>query len=139
MEMKRYLKFIKVGDIVIVFFLVISVVVSSGWFWFGGGSQDDKIVVVEVKGEVKKEIEFPDDSATKTVDIDIPRGEATLELKNAQVRVKPMPAEVCPKGICYSTGWIRYQNETIVCLPNELAISIEGEKEEDREFDSITW
>ena len=139
MDIKSYLKYIKIGDIVILVFMVIAVVVSSGWFWFGDNFQNDRIVVVEVEGEVVKELDFPQGGETKTVEIDIPKGETTLKLENDKVRVEPMPSEICPRGICYSTGWIRHPQETIVCVPNQMVITIEGDEEEEKPYDGETW
>lgn len=139
MNIKRYLRLIKLGDIVIVVFLVISVVVSSGWFWFGGNFQNNGYVVVEIKGEVVKELEFPSGDETKIVEVDVPRGEAEIVLENNRVRVKEMPTDVCPRGICSATGWIEHQGETIVCVPNQMTVYIEGAtEEEEREKDGIT-
>ncbi len=38
-----------------------------------------------------------------------------------------MKDAVCPTGSCIRTGKIRYVGESIVCLPNRVVITIEGD------------
>ena len=56
-------------------------------------------------------------------------GEALLEVKGGAIRLLPMPDSVCPRKICSHTGWIRRAGETIICVPNRLAIRLTGESE----------
>ena len=137
MDMKSYLKYIKLGDIVIIVFLIASVIVSSGWFWFGN-DYDDRVVIVEVKGQVVEEISFPSEGEQKAITLDVPRGEANIELEHNRVRVQRMPRETCPQGICADTGWIEYTGQTIACVPNQMVVYIEASEDEGREFDGMT-
>ena len=36
----------------------------------------------------------------------------------------------CPDHICERTGKIRYTGQTIVCLPNRLSVTVEGDSED---------
>ena len=138
MSAKEYLKIIKVGDILIILLLVVSVVISSGWYWFGEGEGKDKMVVVEIQGEVVKELEFPSEGEEEIITVEIPRGEADIELQNDRVRVQRMSTDICPKGICADTGWITRTGETIVCMPNEMTITIDPADDGERELDGVT-
>ncbi|WP_282433973.1 NusG domain II-containing protein [Desulfosporosinus lacus] len=33
---------------------------------------------------------------------------------------------MCPKSICSDTGWIETAYQSIVCLPNQITVRIEG-------------
>ncbi|UMZ75158.1 NusG domain II-containing protein [Natranaerofaba carboxydovora] len=137
MEIKSYLKYIKLGDIIITVFLIASVIVSSGWFWFGN-DYNERVVIVEVEGQVVEEMSFPSEGEEKVVTVDVPRGEANIELENNRVRVQRMPRETCPQGICADTGWIEHTGQTIACVPNQMVVYIETPEDEEREFDGIT-
>lgn len=50
----------------------------------------------------------------------------TLELSSRGVRVAET---TCPHGDCAAAGWIDRAGEQIVCLPNRIIISLEGEEE----------
>ena len=42
----------------------------------------------------------------------------------------------CPDKVCVHTGEIRYEGQTIVCLPHELVVKIEGGEEQS--VDAVT-
>ena len=43
----------------------------------------------------------------------------------ADGRVRVLEAD-CPDRLCVRQGWIRYDGESIVCLPHKLIVSIRG-------------
>ncbi len=43
----------------------------------------------------------------------------------ADGRVRVVDAD-CPDRLCVRQGWIRYDGESIVCLPHKLVVSIRG-------------
>lgn len=47
---------------------------------------------------------------------------AYIEIEDSKVRMLPMGEELCPNAICSHTGWIEYEYESIVCLPNRIII-----------------
>ena len=59
----------------------------------------------------------------------------TLEIKNGQVRLTEAQ---CPDKYCQHTGWIRLTKQVIVCMPNQVSITIENPREENP-VDSITF
>lgn len=78
------------------------------------------------------------EGAPNHVRVDLPRGEAVLEIEGGKIRVLPMPRETCPLAICSSVGWIEKPGQAIVCLPNRMIITISGEKEDPLNLDGIT-
>ena len=52
----------------------------------------------------------------------------TIELSPRGVRVAET---ACPHGDCAAAGWIDRAGEQIVCLPNRLILSLEGEETTD--------
>ena len=50
-------------------------------------------------------------------------GSNTLEIKNGEIRM--LEAE-CPNLQCVHQGWIRFSHQSIVCLPNKVVVTIEG-------------
>ena len=80
------------------------------------------LVVVEINGAVSNEYSlsidgvFPLNGGTNTLVIE--NGEAYLSYSN------------CPDHTCEKTGKIRYVGETIVCLPNKLSVTVQGEQTE---------
>ena len=50
-------------------------------------------------------------------------GTNTLVIAGGQAKVTEAS---CPDGLCVNQGAVSYQNQTIVCLPNELVVQIEG-------------
>ncbi len=69
----------------------------------------------------------------RIIDIDGYLGKTKIEIKNNKVRVLESP---CKHKYCISEKPIEKVNQTIICLPNKISISIEGEKDE---IDSIAY
>ena len=50
-------------------------------------------------------------------------GTNTIEIKDGRVR---MLEAFCPNHLCIRQGWIRFENQSIVCLPNRLSVIVRG-------------
>ena len=50
-------------------------------------------------------------------------GKNTIEIKDGKVR---MTEADCPNHLCVRQGWISFSGQSIVCLPNELSVTITG-------------
>lgn len=57
-------------------------------------------------------------------------GDVTVEVSENRIRVVE---EVSPLNLCSKQGYIKYDYETIVCLPNKIVIKIG----DDSEYDTI--
>ena len=64
--------------------------------------------------------------------IDTGRGSNTLVIEDGAVSVTQAD---CPDKVCVAQGAIRYNGETIVCLPNRVVVEVTGAEEPS--FDSI--
>lgn len=82
--------------------------------------QSGGYVSVQVDGETVMELPLNED--TRLV---LGEGEHTntLVIKDGTARVVEAS---CPDQICVNHGAIRYEGESIVCLPHKLIVSIEG-------------
>ena len=60
-----------------------------------------------------------------------PSGETTLRIQNKKVWVEKAP---CPNKLCMRQGKISRPGESIICLPNRIVITIEGNL-----LDAITY
>ena len=58
--------------------------------------------------------------------IDIP-GKRGFQLMVSQSGIRVLHS-VCPQQVCVHTGTIRYDGQTIVCLPNRIVVSIEAKE-----------
>ena len=61
------------------------------------------------------------------------KGEIKIVIDNGRVRFSSSP---CPKKYCIHQGWINKVNQTIVCLPNQILISITDGNES---YDSVNY
>ena len=54
---------------------------------------------------------------------DINGGTNTIEIKDGRVR---MLEASCPNHLCIRQGWIRFEGQSIVCLPNKVTVTVRG-------------
>ena len=62
-----------------------------------------------------------------------PLGSTEIIIKNKKVRIKNAP---CNKKYCIHQGWINKMNQAIVCIPNQVSLSIVGT---DASYDSTNY
>ncbi|MFH1776851.1 MAG: NusG domain II-containing protein [Candidatus Omnitrophota bacterium] len=53
--------------------------------------------------------------------INLPIDKMQVEVKRGRVRV--VRAD-CPEHVCMNMGWIKYPDQTIVCVPNKVLVEI---------------
>ena len=61
------------------------------------------------------------------------KGVTEIMIDNGRVRFSESP---CPKKYCIHQGWINKANQMIVCIPNQISISIIGPK---RGYDAVNF
>lgn len=65
---------------------------------------------------------------------------AHVEIEDGRVRMIPLGEDICPNAICSHTGWIEYNYESIVCLPNRIMVVFSDLPGNDSEgIDGITF
>lgn len=77
--------------------------------------------IVTVDGQLAATIPL---SVDATLPIGAERGFCnTVEVSGGRVR---MVVADCPDKLCVRQGWIRYDGESIVCLPHKLVVTVRG-------------
>ncbi len=61
------------------------------------------------------------------------KGVTKIMIDSGRVRFSAAP---CPKKYCVHQGWINKANQMIICIPNQISISIVGTK---RVYDTINY
>ena len=80
------------------------------------------VVVVEIDGVISEEFPLSVDGV-----FTLNGGTNTLVIENGEAYISYSD---CPDHTCEKTGRIRYVGQTIVCLPNRLSITVQGEQTE---------
>ncbi|MBQ3389862.1 MAG: NusG domain II-containing protein [Firmicutes bacterium] len=114
---------LKKADIVLVLALLL-VAAAAGIFMLAARDAGAEAVVVQNGKEI---LRMPLNEDTEEV---ITRGEDsnTVVIKDGTARVTEAN---CPDKVCVHTGEIRYEGQTIVCLPHKLVVKIEGGDNQD--------
>jgi len=122
------LSLLTTGDkILILFFIITSWV---GIYWIQRYQHQGEIAVIKLDGKMVATSSLKKNQSFKIMG---PVGETRIEIKDSKIRVQTSD---CPQKICVKTGWIDRPFQLIVCVPNKIVISIEGEKRD--YFDVIT-
>jgi len=109
----------KKNDIILIAVLLIIGVISLAFINFtrqAGGQ-----VLITVNGEVYKTLELNQDT---TISIDTDEGyHNVVTIKDGEVS---MSEANCPDKICVKHKSIKYDNESIICLPHKVVVTITG-------------
>lgn len=92
-------------------------------------------VIIKADGKVVQEIALSADTPAQRINIPGKRDNAVLEIKEGRVRM--LEAD-CPDQVCVKQGWIDRAGQSIVCVPNEIAVYLQGSADEPAEVDAIT-
>ena len=71
----------------------------------------------------------------QTVEIKTENGYNILVIENGTARIEEAS---CPDGVCSSHRPIRFSNSSIICLPNKVVVSINGEEKENGGLDIVS-
>lgn len=115
---------IRKGDII----LLIVLLSVGGLFWYflaPDGNTDDAKVVITVDKEIYAEYPLNED---KNIQVREKGRRNIIEIKDGKVR---MTDSDCHNQDCVHQGTISKKNESIVCLPNKVVVSISGGEESD--------
>ena len=128
--MKKILQFInkiQIGDLFIIFvFIILSGYLSSILWNFPQGTYLKIHMGKEEIGSFSL-----NQNITKIIDGPIGKTEVTINAE--KVRISKAP---CTKKYCIHQGWINQLNQTIVCVPNQISISIIGNQPD---YDSLNY
>ena len=95
--------------------------IYAGLFIFRAqNSPKEKVAVVRYQNREVMRIDLSKDGVYTT---EATLGTVTIEVKDGAVRVEK---ETSPYHYCSLRGWVKQTADPIVCLPNELVITIEG-------------
>ena len=115
------------GDKILIASILLIVLVFFMIGEFERNDSEKKLAVVRIEGEVYKKILLETD---KTIDFEFngPIGISKVRLIDGQIKMLESP---CKDKICIKQGNISKGGQTIVCVPNQVSISIEEEDELD--------
>ena len=115
-DLYRTTRFDRIFIALILFFSIVS------FFWFNYNrfqpSSQARTVLVYQKDRLLEQAELEKDKIITILD-----GRMQLEVRGGRVRVLNSD---CPHHICKNMGWIKYNGETIVCVPNQVLIEIKS-------------
>ena len=100
--------------------------------WQKNNTKGNATAVVTIDGNVYGEYPLSEDYEEK---IELPDGSYNvLTIKDGSAQISEAS---CPDQICVHHNHIKYSEETIVCLPNKLVVTVQGG--EDNGIDGSTY
>lgn len=125
---------IRKADIALAMILVI-ICVATSIVVYGSGSSGTS-AIVKIDGKIYGEYDLGRD---RVIEIDTEWGHNELTVKDGKIRMSDAD---CPDRYCVhqfeSVGGIHASNQTIVCLPHKLAVSIRQEAHTSDETDAVS-
>ena len=124
----------KKNDIVLIaIILAVTAVCLLGMrIWQKNNTNGNAVAVVTIDGDVYGEYPLSEDYEER---IELPDGSYNvLTIKDGFAQISEAS---CPDQICVHHNRIKYSEETIVCLPNKLVVTVQGG--EDNGIDGSTY
>jgi hypothetical protein len=121
---------LKILDKIILVVLVILSILPAGIIMLAKSNNENSNIVIKVDNKIKKNIPLDNINESKIYEFNFNNNIGYVEVKNGRVRMLEMNKEICPDAICSETSWIDKGYQSIVCLPNNIVVTIEGNKDE---------
>jgi len=121
---------LKILDKIVIIVLLILSILPTGIVMIAKSNKGNSNIVIKVDNKVAKNIPLNTASKSKTYEFEFNGNIGYLEVKGGKVRMLEMDKEICPNAICSDTGWIDKGYQSIVCLPNNIIVTIEGSKDD---------
>lgn len=77
------------------------------------------------EGKVIRTIDLDPARGKQTLQVSGRLGPATVEVEGRKIRIREAN---CPEQICVKQGWIQEPGASIVCLPGEIIIHLDGQE-----------
>lgn len=116
----------KKNDIILIVSILLISVIAIFAIRITKKEYDNKTVVIYADGQKVYESAMADIADEKRISFKFGENIGYLNIENGAVRMEEMDRKICPEKICSDTGWISESYETIVCLPNKIAVRFEG-------------
>ena len=122
-----FIKTIKLGDVLIIFMLMglIIFIINKSW-----NTPIGQYLKIEKNNEPPKIISLNQIKEEKIAGL---LGDSNISIVDGKARFSKAPGT---KKYCIHQGWINKVNQTIVCLPNQITISITDGSES---YDSVNY
>ncbi|WP_286909850.1 NusG domain II-containing protein [Clostridium sp. UBA1652] len=117
---------VRILDVVIIVSLLILSFLPLGIFMITQGDKKNGDIIIKIDNKIEKKVPLNKYSESITYQIDFNNNIGYIEVKDGKVRMLEMSKEICPNSICSDTGWIDKIYQSIVCLPNNIIVTIEG-------------
>lgn len=92
--------------------------------------KDEKYVSISVNGRETEKILVSKNDKNRIIEFEFEGGVGSIEINEGAVRMLEMDRAICPEGICSNTGWITRKHQTIICLPNKIAVSFDSQSDD---------
>jgi hypothetical protein len=126
-KISQFIKKILIGDLFIIFIFIVLTGYLSSILWNFPQGEYLKIQMG------KQEIGSFSLNQNLTKIIEGPIGKTEVIIESGKVRISKSP---CTKKYCIYQGWINQLNQIIVCVPNQISISIIGNQSD---YDSLNY
>lgn len=107
--------------------ILLVAIVSAAFLYFHGLAQYPAngpcYAVIMVQGKRVAMLELAEGQAGRMLNLQGKIGPATVEVGGGRIRMLEAP---CPDKICIRRGWIEKTGDSIICIPNEIHIFIQG-------------
>lgn len=101
-----------------------------GLFFIRNILPETQTVLIDADGKPAYALPLSEDRA---VSVEGPEGITVVEIRGKMVRVIDSP---CRNKLCLKQGWI--SSGAIVCLPNRVVVTIQGNDSNSRGIDAVT-
>lgn len=108
---------------VILLLAVLAAAVTWQRFFTPARKSSSALAMIRTQGETARQVDLANSAKPLVFVVSGRLGPSTVEVAGGRIRMLEAP---CPEQICVRQGWIEHPGESIVCVPGEIVIQIEG-------------
>jgi hypothetical protein len=106
----------------LLFVSLLSVAALYGRFFFFPGTSQSVRAVITSEGKLVRTVSLSPGERS-SFHVHGRAGSSTVEIEGTRIRMLDAP---CIGRVCVKQGWIEHPGQTIVCVPGEILVRIEG-------------
>lgn len=116
----------KNDKLLILIVLIVSLISFAGYHIYSSTKTEGTTAIIKSKGKIVKQIKLSSIKKPVTFIVNGSKGETIVVVDSNGIKIKD---SACRDKICVHRGYIKHKGESIICIPNQIVIEVNENKD----------